>query len=1022
MVHRPADSRLLSNLLSQEKEYAKHLTTLLDHSNASLASVTAYAAASSPASAHLILAVSAQLASADEALRHYAVAVGRWQEYLKNLKGLEDEVGNIMRDREILVTRLIKASKLSPHPSLSSSSLVLSASQSHTSLPSVNSKLAAAQTELQACEAHLASKEAELDVHRAALVREGLADRCRALAECGQQWSEAGRIGALTAQGGPHPRLPSPVSDVNKPLPGVSGSDVSLAPSQSASQIQLFPEPQQHIYSNAGLPPPSAEGSSSSGIAFPAAHALHDSSAPVLPFAHRTLPRRITEEDLLRTAEENSSEDEPVSPAQLEIVENPRFANNAKVKAGPSRKDSFLRRQSLRSTSTMSVPAPSKSSSGFFGSIRGLFGGRKGGSDVAAASAVPAKRRGKLRELSEEDDARGEVLSEPRPRVLSEGSVRRKGSAVNKTAVLRAEEWVGGQGLMPLPRRAEVEDRGWASDGPSSEVVLVRKKSKKRDRTAVSSVSADGDSVVPPRTHKRRVSLDVTAAGGSPQAIALMPAGSIRKERRASMPVHSAPRAQTDIPSLMSIVEGVAQANREGWAAYNDASTGLSSSAPVPSSSIDVPRSNGQNSRGRTGLPAMTSNLMQIDGLPRAPGSVFATAYPQAPASNSLSNPASAASSPASSIRRPAKSPLRSALRNASPAPVVPPLPAAVAPSFPIIVKAPAPITVTIPVLNLEGSKTVVPVVTADGGDSDDGASISSYETGHETFSDGDEDKSPPLPPNKESATMFDSPINGNGNIEAYGRGSDVSASSTSTQMQGPQRRKSVRVSLQPTFSTTPPAIDDDDDDDAGSEGRHPPWERSATPDMWADSSEEDSEYQTARKLLTRVARKKNKKSRVLSSLVYSISDNEWLLRLLFVECDDVSQIADPPSFLLFHFVLAPSSITRNRFSHLQHTEMAEEDQQGTQEVKSEDAQSTINIKVVSSTGEEVFFKIKRSTKLSKLQGAYANKVGKDVGSIRFLYDGSRISDDDTPATLDMEDNDTIDVMVEQVGGRASRR
>lgn len=38
---------------------------------------------------------------------------------------------------------------------------------------------------------------------------------------------------------------------------------------------------------------------------------------------------------------------------------------------------------------------------------------------------------------------------------------------------------------------------------------------------------------------------------------------------------------------------------------------------------------------------------------------------------------------------------------------------------------------------------------------------------------------------------------------------------------------------------------------------------------------------------------------------------------------------------------------------------------------------------VVTQTGEEVFFKIKRNTKLSKLQGAYANKVGKDVNSIR---------------------------------------
>ncbi|KZP06790.1 ubiquitin-like protein [Athelia psychrophila] len=86
-------------------------------------------------------------------------------------------------------------------------------------------------------------------------------------------------------------------------------------------------------------------------------------------------------------------------------------------------------------------------------------------------------------------------------------------------------------------------------------------------------------------------------------------------------------------------------------------------------------------------------------------------------------------------------------------------------------------------------------------------------------------------------------------------------------------------------------------------------------------------------------------------------------------------------------------------------------------DVKPEADPNTINIKVVSSTGEEVFFKIKRNTKLSKLQGAYAGKVGKDVGSIRFLYDGARIGEEETPASLEMEDNDTIDVMVEQVGG-----
>ncbi|KAG9081455.1 hypothetical protein FRC07_014506 [Ceratobasidium sp. 392] len=95
---------------------------------------------------------------------------------------------------------------------------------------------------------------------------------------------------------------------------------------------------------------------------------------------------------------------------------------------------------------------------------------------------------------------------------------------------------------------------------------------------------------------------------------------------------------------------------------------------------------------------------------------------------------------------------------------------------------------------------------------------------------------------------------------------------------------------------------------------------------------------------------------------------------------------------------------------------MSEEHPEGADNTQKGD-NDPISIKVVASTGEEVYFKIKRNTKLKKLQGAYAAKVGKDIGTIRFLYDGNRISEDDTPASLDMENDDTIDVMVEQVGG-----
>ncbi|RKP08882.1 ubiquitin-related domain-containing protein [Thamnocephalis sphaerospora] len=76
-----------------------------------------------------------------------------------------------------------------------------------------------------------------------------------------------------------------------------------------------------------------------------------------------------------------------------------------------------------------------------------------------------------------------------------------------------------------------------------------------------------------------------------------------------------------------------------------------------------------------------------------------------------------------------------------------------------------------------------------------------------------------------------------------------------------------------------------------------------------------------------------------------------------------------------------------------------------------------INLKVVGSDQNEVFFKIKKTTQLRKLMEAYCERQGKAMSSVRFLYDGSRIQPENTPNELDMEDGDSIDVMVEQIGG-----
>lgn len=93
---------------------------------------------------------------------------------------------------------------------------------------------------------------------------------------------------------------------------------------------------------------------------------------------------------------------------------------------------------------------------------------------------------------------------------------------------------------------------------------------------------------------------------------------------------------------------------------------------------------------------------------------------------------------------------------------------------------------------------------------------------------------------------------------------SDLSHGTSSTAITSvdtglPSRRKSVRMSLPPTYSITPPAREDWE---VEKPSRSPPRDEAAwTPrngsagerDLWEDSSDEDEEYSTARRLLSRL-------------------------------------------------------------------------------------------------------------------------------------------------------------------------
>jgi hypothetical protein len=56
--------------------------------------------------ARAVIAVAGSFAGADDALRRYAISIEAWQEELRTLKDLEDEVGNVIRDREILFVHI----------------------------------------------------------------------------------------------------------------------------------------------------------------------------------------------------------------------------------------------------------------------------------------------------------------------------------------------------------------------------------------------------------------------------------------------------------------------------------------------------------------------------------------------------------------------------------------------------------------------------------------------------------------------------------------------------------------------------------------------------------------------------------------------------------------------------------------------------------------------------------------------------------------------------------------------------
>jgi small ubiquitin-related modifier len=80
-----------------------------------------------------------------------------------------------------------------------------------------------------------------------------------------------------------------------------------------------------------------------------------------------------------------------------------------------------------------------------------------------------------------------------------------------------------------------------------------------------------------------------------------------------------------------------------------------------------------------------------------------------------------------------------------------------------------------------------------------------------------------------------------------------------------------------------------------------------------------------------------------------------------------------------------------------------------------------INLKVVTQEGNEIYFRCKVNTPLQKLMHAFCSRQGVSMRSVRFIFDGDRVDETQTPSQLDMEDGDAIDVVDEPLNPRHRR-
>ncbi|KAI0072246.1 hypothetical protein K474DRAFT_416426 [Panus rudis PR-1116 ss-1] len=81
-----------------------------------------------------------------------------------------------------------------------------------------------------------------------------------------------------------------------------------------------------------------------------------------------------------------------------------------------------------------------------------------------------------------------------------------------------------------------------------------------------------------------------------------------------------------------------------------------------------------------------------------------------------------------------------------------------------------------------------------------------------------------------------------------------------------------------------------------------------------------------------------------------------------------------------------------------------------------EDVKPKLNL-VINHEGQTCQVKVKSNTPFKKIFEAAEKRFGKEPGTLKFQYDGTRLQPNETPLDHEMQDEDVIDAHLEQLGG-----